>query len=121
MRDYSKKKAFNAIFNKTGRSNQRHHQLRPPTWAVSNSSMHAKQISAKVQDKSLIHVEAMINEKRAQALIGTGASHNFIKMYEAKRLGLKVEKINGWLKTLNLEAKPLSGVARDVALYLGPW
>ena len=68
-----------------------------------------------------MHVEATINGKRAQALIDTGASHNFIKVDEAKRLGLKVEKSDGWLKTVNSEAKPLSGVARDVELHLGPW
>ena len=54
-------------------------------------------------------------------MIDTGASHNFIKVDEAKRLGLKVEKSDGWLKTVNSEAKPLSGVARDVELHLGPW
>ena len=68
-----------------------------------------------------MHVEATINVKRAQALIDTRASHNVIKVDEAKRLGLKIEKSDGWLKTVNLEAKPLNGVAWDVELQLGPW
>lgn len=48
-----------------------------------------------------MHVEATINNKRAQALIDTGISHNFIKVDKAKWLGLKVKKTNGWLKTVN--------------------
>lgn len=70
--------------------------------------MNAKQIRVKAQDKSLMHVEAMINEKKAQTLINIRVSHNFIKVDEGKRLGFKVEKIEGWLKTVNLEAKPLN-------------
>ena len=68
-----------------------------------------------------MHVEATINRKRAQALIDTGASHNFIKVDKAKRLELKVKKSDSWLNMVNLEAKPLSGVARDIELHLGPW
>ena len=64
--------------------------------------MNAKQIRVKAQDKSLMHVEAMINEKKAQALINIRVSHNFIKVDEGK------QKIDGWLKTVNLEAKPLN-------------
>lgn len=74
-----------------------------------------------MQDKSLIHVEATINRNRAPALIVMGAFHNFIKVNEAKHIGLKVQKINSWLKTVNLEAKLLNGVARDTKLHLDPW
>ena len=83
--------------------------------------LNAKPIPANVQEKWFMHVKAIINRKWAQALIDTEVSHNFIKVDEAKRLELKVEKMDGWLKTMNSEAKPLSGVMRDVELHLGPW
>lgn len=74
------------------------------------NALNAKQIPAKVQDKLLMHVETIINGKKAQALNDTRASHNFIKVNEAKQLGLKVEKTDRWLKTVNSKAKPLSRV-----------
>ena len=94
MQDCPKKKAFNAMFSEIGKK-----QLEAPPADVANmgclqlfNALNAKPIPSKVQDKSLMDVEATINGKRAQALIDTGASHNFIKVDEAKRLGLKVEK-----------------------------
>lgn len=103
MRDCPKKKACNTMFKETGEK-----QLEvPPIEAADTgcfrffNALNAKQLPAKVQDKSLMHVEATINSKRAQALIDTGTSHNFIKVDKAKWLGLKVKKTNGWLKTVN--------------------
>ncbi|KAF3434274.1 hypothetical protein FNV43_RR25377 [Rhamnella rubrinervis] len=54
-----------------------------------------------------MYVAAHINNKDAQAMVDTGASHNFIKREEAMRLGLKLEKGQGRLKTMNTEARPL--------------
>ncbi|CAL5335336.1 unnamed protein product [Camellia sinensis] len=54
-------------------------------------------------------------------MVDTGASHNFIKNAIAKWLGLKFDKGQGWLKTVNAEAKPLDGVAQGVELHLGTW
>lgn len=59
-----------------------------------------------------MHVETMINgkkKKNTQVLINTRASQNFIKVDEAKHLSFKYEKTNSWLKTVNSEAKTLSG------------
>lgn len=60
----------------------------------------------------------MINGKKAQVLIDTRAFQNFIKMDKVKRLGLRVEISDGWLKIVNSMAKLLSGVARDVELHI---
>lgn len=51
-------------------------------------------------------------------MINTRASQNFIKVDEAKHLSFKYEKTNSWLKTVNSEAKTLSGVTRDVELHI---
>ncbi|XP_031278002.1 uncharacterized protein LOC116136436 [Pistacia vera] len=120
IRDCPKRKAFNAMFE----------EKQPETSASETANMGCLQLlnalkvkpaQPKAQDKSLMHVEATINGKKVQALLDTGASHNFIKDSEARRLGLKVEKSDGWLKTVNAEAKPLGGVARNVELHLGTW
>ena len=92
-----KKKAFYAMFSETGEKQPE----APPADAANISclqlfnALNAQSILSKVQDKSLMHVEATINGKRAQALIDMGASHNFIKVDEAKRLGFKVKKSDG--------------------------
>ena len=49
----------------------------------------------------------------------TGATHNFMKYAEAVRLGLKVKKGIGYLKTVNATIKPLDGVIRGVKMSLG--
>lgn len=46
-----------------------------------------KPTPTKVLDKSIMHVEATSNGKKIQALLDTGASHNFIKDNETRRDG----------------------------------
>ncbi|KAK2990721.1 hypothetical protein RJ640_003789 [Escallonia rubra] len=69
----------------------------------------------------LLYVEAKLNGKPTQVMVDTGATHNFVTMEEAKRLGLKVVGGEGWLKSVNTNAKPLHGVARQVEMCLGSW
>ncbi|KAK2988316.1 hypothetical protein RJ640_000303 [Escallonia rubra] len=71
--------------------------------------------------KGLLYVEAKLNGKPAQVMVDTGATHNFVTMEEAKRLGLKVVGGGGWLKSVNTNAKPLQGAARQVEMCLGSW
>ena len=85
------------------------------------NALNAKPVPNTPHSKTLMHVEACINGKKTYALLDTGASHNFIKNAKAKRLGLRVEKGNGFLKTVNTEAKPLDGVVRGIELHLGNW
>ncbi|KAK2970801.1 hypothetical protein RJ640_001168 [Escallonia rubra] len=71
--------------------------------------------------KGLLYVEAKLNGKPAQVMVDTGATHNFVIMEEAKRLGLKVVGGGGWLKSVNTNAKPLQGATRQVEMCLGSW
>ncbi|KAK2970516.1 hypothetical protein RJ640_001721 [Escallonia rubra] len=71
--------------------------------------------------KGLLYMEAKLNGKPAQVMVDTGATHNFVTMEEAKRLGLKVVGGGGWLKSVNTNAKPLQGAARQVEMCLGSW
>ncbi|KNA16217.1 hypothetical protein SOVF_090960 [Spinacia oleracea] len=70
---------------------------------------------------SLMFVEAVVNGKASKALVDTGATHNFVALREATRLGLRYTKESGTLKTVNTSPVPIHGVARGVSLQLGDW
>ncbi|KAK2967931.1 hypothetical protein RJ640_010541 [Escallonia rubra] len=72
-------------------------------------------------NKGLLYVEAKFNGKPTKVMVDTGATHNFVTMEEAKRLGLKVVGSGGWLKSVNTNAKPLQGAARQVEMSIGSW
>ncbi|KAK2988368.1 hypothetical protein RJ640_007303 [Escallonia rubra] len=73
------------------------------------------------KSEGLLYMEAKLNGKLAHVLMDTGATHNFITMGEAERLGLNVVDGGGWLKPVNAEAKPLQGMVRRVEICLGKW
>lgn len=62
-----------------------------------------------------------MGEKDLVALVDIGASNNFVETREAKRSGLKLRGEQGWLKTVNGDAKTIQGVARGVKLRIGDW
>ncbi|XP_042950418.1 uncharacterized protein LOC122282551 [Carya illinoinensis] len=72
------------------------------------------------KDEYLMFVEAFINGKKSHAMV-SGASQNFIKKEETARLGISLKKGQGWLKTVNSEAKPLDGVTHGMKLQLDTW
>ncbi|KAK2984794.1 hypothetical protein RJ640_004619 [Escallonia rubra] len=73
------------------------------------------------KSEGLLYMEAKLNGKPAHVLMDTGATHNFITIGEAERLGLNVVDGGGWLKTVNAEAKPLQGTVRRVEMCFGKW
>ncbi|KNA11817.1 hypothetical protein SOVF_131450, partial [Spinacia oleracea] len=70
---------------------------------------------------SLMFVEAMVNDKASKALVDTGATHNFVALRKATRVGLRYTKEPGTLKTVNTSPIPIHGVAQGVSLRLGEW
>ncbi|KAF2294589.1 hypothetical protein GH714_012849 [Hevea brasiliensis] len=58
---------------------------------------------------------------RVEGIIGPGASHSFLTVEEAKRLGIPYEKEMGWLKAVNSTPNPIHGVARDAKVHIGDW
>lgn len=69
----------------------------------------------------LIFVEVLVNGKKSHARVNSRASYNFIKKKEVTRLEFLIKKCQGWLKTVNSEAKPLDGIAYGVEIQLGTW
>lgn len=68
-----------------------------------------------------MYVMTKVNGLETRALVDRGASHNFIEVDEAKRLGIQYEEKRGWLKAFNCEAKPIFGLARGVKICFGEW
>ena len=71
--------------------------------------------------KGLMYVDFTVKGKLIRTLVDSGATHNFMTDNVAARLGLKVEKDTGKMKTVNVQAKETVGVAREVPCKLGSW
>lgn len=50
--------------------------------------------------KSLMHVQALVNGVRVKAMVDNGATHNFMATREVTRLGLKLENQGSQLQSL---------------------
>lgn len=85
------------------------------------SAMQGQAGGSKPLKKELMFVDVTLNGWATQALVDTGATHNFIAATEAKRLGLKLEKDTSKIKAVNSEAQPVTGVAKGVSITVGPW
>ena len=68
-----------------------------------------------------MYVSAKVNGQSVRALLDTGATHNFVSVDKAKRLGLKATKEGGTMKAVNSPAKPIAGIAQGVHIMLGTW
>ena len=84
-------------------------------------ALKAMPVPKTLQGKGLMYVEAFVNRKATKALVDTSATHNFVLEDEAKRLELQASKEGGWLKAVNLVAKPSHEVARGVDMHIGSW
>ncbi|CAN6677113.1 unnamed protein product [Malus baccata var. baccata] len=68
-----------------------------------------------------LFVDVKNGDKTTRVLVDTGATYNFITSEEATRLGLRVTKEPGSVKTVNSAATPIVGVARNVQVDIGTW
>ncbi|KAK3212389.1 hypothetical protein Dsin_017095 [Dipteronia sinensis] len=69
--------------------------------------------------KGLMFVNSSINGKAVRAMLDTGATHNFVSLDEAKKLGLKAISRGGTIKAVNSPAKPIAGIAKADVLQSG--
>ncbi|CAN6554607.1 unnamed protein product [Malus baccata var. baccata] len=68
-----------------------------------------------------LFVDVKTGDKTMRVLVDTGATYNFMTSEEATRLGLRVTKEPGSVKTVNFAATPIVGVARNVQVDIGTW
>ncbi|ERN17430.1 hypothetical protein AMTR_s00037p00230500 [Amborella trichopoda] len=85
------------------------------------NALKAKPVPQTMESKELMYMQTLVDGRKAQVMIDTGATHNFITPEDAKRVGLSISNGRGWLKTVNANVKPLAGIARGVELCLGIW
>ena len=57
----------------------------------------------------LLYVEARLGGTPIQAMVDSGATHNFLAQEEAARLGLAVVREQTCMKAVNSEAQPIIG------------
>ncbi|KAK2997040.1 hypothetical protein RJ639_024732 [Escallonia herrerae] len=74
-----------------------------------------------VPRKGLMYVDIKVNGKAINAMVDTGATHNYISSTEVERLGLTLEKGCGRVKAINTAAQPVAGIARSVLIKVGPY
>ncbi|ERN15429.1 hypothetical protein AMTR_s00036p00216240 [Amborella trichopoda] len=84
------------------------------------NGMKAETRRPKAPSEGLMYIDAQRNRKTTEAMIDTGATHNFVSKDEANRLGLWFAKETGWVKAMNSEAQTIHGTARGVDVRLGP-
>ncbi|KAJ8635855.1 hypothetical protein MRB53_010122 [Persea americana] len=66
-------------------------------------------------------MDIVVAGNKMNALVDTGASDLFLSETAAKKLGLRVEKGNGWIKTVNSKEVPTMGRVQGVEIQLGQW
>ena len=70
---------------------------------------------------SLIHIEMKVKEQRVMAMIDTGATHTFVDVKIATKLGLKLSKSPFYIKTVNAKAQAIVGMSYSVSMSTGSW
>jgi hypothetical protein len=77
-----------------------------------------------VQDQDhtkLCYVHAELDGQSVTSLVGSGATHNFIKEVVTGRLKLHLEPGHTSFKVVDLEVEKVVGVPNRVPLRLGDW
>ena len=78
-------------------------------------------LSAGGTSKGLPYVQVEMNGNWAEAMHDTSATHNFVDEHVVQQLGLKVSKCPSKIKSINLKAKPVSGIVFGVKFKVGKW
>ena len=62
----------------------------------------------------------MINDEKTLGLIDTGATHNFLDVKEADRVGIMYTPKKGTIKTVNANPEQIAGTTK-VKVYIDKW
>ncbi|KAK3008410.1 hypothetical protein RJ639_015336 [Escallonia herrerae] len=71
--------------------------------------------------RGLLYATVDVTGKTQEALVDTGATHNFMSPRVAEWLGLKPTKDGSWFTAVNAEERPTKGVIKNVDLRTGGW
>ncbi|KAM1189761.1 hypothetical protein ACFX2J_025401 [Malus domestica] len=120
MRDCPQKKALKAMAFKEDKAEESNDATMGCIRLLNAIQTTFPQPKAQVGGGSLF-VDVKTGDKTTRVLVDTGATHNFMTSEEATRLGLRVTKEPGSVKTVNSAATPIVGVARNVQVDIGAW
>ncbi|CAN6567559.1 unnamed protein product [Malus baccata var. baccata] len=120
MRDCPQKKALKAMAFKEDKADESNDARMGCIRLLNAIQTTLPQPKAQVEGGSLF-VDVKTGDKTTRVLVDMGATHNFMTSEEATRLGLRVTKEPGSVKTVNSAATPIVGVARNVQVDIGTW
>ena len=80
-----------------------------------------KALSERGTSKGLSYVQVEMNGNRAEAMLNTSNTQNFVAKRMVQQLGLKVIKCPSKIKALNSEAKPFFRIAFIIKFKVGEW
>ncbi|PWA72092.1 hypothetical protein CTI12_AA274570 [Artemisia annua] len=69
---------------------------------------------AESKEQGLLFMKLMINDEKNLGLIDTGASHNFLDVKEAERIGITYTPEKGTIKTVNAKPEQIAGTAKTL-------
>ncbi|KAA0068130.1 uncharacterized protein E6C27_scaffold238G00920 [Cucumis melo var. makuwa] len=118
-RDCPNRKALNALVAKFQEIKQVEDAPGPQIGSMQQIGVMKKKTT--VGHKGLLYGSIRIEGKEATAMFDTGASHNFMDVQEAKRLGLKFKEEIGTVKVVNAKEQAIHGVAKGVLVKIGDW
>ncbi|CAN6705190.1 unnamed protein product [Malus baccata var. baccata] len=120
MQDCSQKKALKVMAFKEDKAEESNDARMGCIRLLNAIQTTLPQPKAQVGGGSLF-VDVKTGDKTTRVLVDTGVTHNFMTSEEATRLGLRVTKEPGSMKTVNSTATPIVGVARNVQVDIGTW
>ncbi|KAK3007164.1 hypothetical protein RJ639_017244 [Escallonia herrerae] len=80
----------------------------------------AKGMKSKMR-RGLLYAMMDIAGKTHEALVDTGATHNFMSPRVSEWLGLKPTKEGSWFTAVNAKERPMKGVVKNVDLRIDGW
>ena len=69
----------------------------------------------------LINIAMKVKEQCVMAMVDTGATHTFVDVKIATKLGLKLSKSSSYVKTVNAKAQAIVGMSYSVSMSTGSW
>ncbi|KAA0050867.1 reverse transcriptase [Cucumis melo var. makuwa] len=112
-------KALNALVAKFQEVKQVEDALGPQIGSMQQIGVMKKETTT--EHKGLLYGSVRIEGKEATAMFDTGASHNFMDVQEAKRLGLKFKEETETVKVVNAKEQVIHGITKGVLVKIGDW
>ncbi|KAA0041284.1 uncharacterized protein E6C27_scaffold128G002760 [Cucumis melo var. makuwa] len=118
-RDCPNQKALNALIAKFQEVKQVEDAPGPQIGSMQQIGVMKKETTA--EHKGLLYGSVRIEGKEATAMFDIEASHNFMDVQEAKRLGLKFKEETRTVKVVNAKEQVIHGIAKGVLVKIGDW